>query len=59
MTEKHVSEMTESERAEALAAIKRGVPPELPPLNTSVKARDMTDAERAEWLAAHRKRFPS
>jgi hypothetical protein len=52
-------EMDPAERAEALAAIKRALPAELPPLDVSVKAKDMSDAERREWLAAHRKRFPS
>jgi hypothetical protein len=56
---KHATEMSEAERAEALAAIKRGPVAELPPLDTSTLAKNMSATERAEWLAAHRKRFPS
>jgi hypothetical protein len=58
MEQKHVRNMSPEEAAAELARIKRGLPADLPPLDTSVKAKDMSDSERREWLAEHRKRFP-
>ena len=57
---KHVKEMNETERAEALAALKREQPlVEPPPADPDApkQARDMTDQERAEWLREHKRRF--
>jgi hypothetical protein len=59
MEQKHIKNMSAAEQAAELARLKLGLPAELPPLDTSVLAKNMTDSERREWLAAHRKRFPS
>jgi hypothetical protein len=55
----HVRDMSPEESAELLRQLKRGLPSEHAPLDTSRRAVDMDSRERAEWLAAHRKRFPS
>jgi hypothetical protein len=53
---KHARDMTEAERAAAIAEIKRGPPPEpMPP--SEKKARDMTEAERSEWWSEYRRRY--
>jgi hypothetical protein len=53
-TPKRATEMTEAERAEALAAIKRGPPPK--PMPVDRKAKDLTADERREWLAEYVRR---
>jgi predicted protein tyrosine phosphatase len=55
MTEKLARDMSEAERAEALAAIKRKPTPE--PMDVTIKAKDLTPAERAAWLKEHARRF--
>jgi hypothetical protein len=55
MTEKHARDMSEAERAEALAAIKRG-PPAVP-VETTKRAAEMTELERQEYLREHKRRF--
>jgi hypothetical protein len=55
MTEKHARDMSEAERAESLAAIKRGPPPV--PVETTKRASEMTEVERQQYLAEHRRRF--
>jgi hypothetical protein len=59
MEQKHIKNMSVEEQAAELVRLKSALPPELPPLDTSIRAKDMSSAERVEWLAAHRKRFPS
>lgn len=68
---KHVREMTEAERAVALAAIiKSGgkaadepppaddAPQQNPGDTQPKKAKDMSEAERAAFLAEHKRKFP-
>jgi ribosomal protein L29 len=52
---KHVRDMTEAEKAEKLAELRKGPP--LEPLDMSKTAREMTPAERAAWLREHSRRF--
>jgi hypothetical protein len=52
---KHARDMTEAERAAAIAELRRGPTPE--PMPTDRKATEMTAAERSEWLREHRRRF--
>ena len=56
---KHARDMNETERAAALAELKRGGPPPEPmPIGDQPKmAKDMSQAERAAWLAEHKRRF--
>jgi hypothetical protein len=55
---KRASEMTEAERAEALAELKRGPKPEPMPITDQPKmAKDMSQQERQAWLAEHKRRF--
>jgi hypothetical protein len=56
---KHVRDLTTEEQAVELARLKRGPPAtDLPPLDTSVRAKDMDDQARAAWMRLHRKHFP-
>ncbi len=52
---KHVREMTEAEKAEALAELRRGPKPEPMPIDKT--AKEMTPAQRAAWLREHARRF--
>jgi hypothetical protein len=52
---KRASEMTEAERAERLAELKRGPKPE--PMDMSKKAKDQTEAERTAWLREYARRL--
>jgi hypothetical protein len=53
---KHARDMNETERAAALAEIRRGPKPD--PMTLPEKhARDMSEKERAEWLADHKRRL--
>jgi hypothetical protein len=51
MTEKHVRDMSPEESAELLSTLKRGLPPVLPPLDTTLQAKDMSEAQRRAFLA--------
>jgi hypothetical protein len=53
---KHARDMNETERAAALAEIRRGPKPDPVPLPEK-HARDLSESERQEWLSAHKKRF--
>jgi ribosomal protein L29 len=55
MTEKHARDMSAAERAEALAAIKRGPKPE--PMPVDKHARDMTPAEQEAFVREVKRRF--
>ena len=55
MTEKHARDMSEAERTEALAALKRG-PPAVP-VETTKRAGEMSEQERREYLREHARRF--
>jgi hypothetical protein len=52
---KMARDMDAAERAEALAAIKRGPIPT--PVETTKRASEMTELERQEYLREHRQRF--
>jgi hypothetical protein len=54
MKMKHVREMTEAEKAEALAALKR---PKAEPMPIDKTAKEMTPAEREAWLREHARRW--
>jgi hypothetical protein len=52
---KHARDMSEAERAEALAELRKGPAPEPMPIDKT--AREMSPAERAAWLREHGRRF--
>jgi hypothetical protein len=52
---KMARDMSEAERSEALAAIKRGPPPI--PVETTKRATEMSEQERREYLREHARRF--
>ena len=55
MTDKHISEMTDAEKAETLARLKRGPTPV--PVESAKRATEMSEAERRDYLAEHKRRF--
>jgi ribosomal protein L29 len=55
MTTKHVREMSETERAETLAELRRG--PKSEPMPIDKTAKEMTPAEREEFLRECARRF--
>jgi hypothetical protein len=52
---KHVRDMSEAERAAALAELRKGPAPEPMPIDKT--AREMTSRQRGEWLKEHARRF--